>query len=63
MKKISLMNKGYIVQNLLNDKQVEIIKKKIFFYYNLKKNNINRKISSLYLKNSDKAGNRYDLLI
>ena len=62
MNKISLMNKGYIVQNLLNDKQVEIIKKKISFYYNLKKNNINSKISSLYLKNSDKAGNRYDLL-
>ena len=38
------MNKGYIVQNLLNDKQVEIIKKKMSFYFNLKKNIINSKI-------------------
>lgn len=59
---MNLMKKGYITQNILSKKQIEIIKKKISYYYNLKNNNPNKVITLLYKKNPDKAGNRYDLL-
>ena len=37
MKKKKLINKGYVSHHLLSNDQIKIIKKKIIYYYDLKK--------------------------
>ena len=62
MNKNFFLKNGYCQKNLLQQNQIEIVKKAISHIYNLKKKNSNKTIINLLKKFPDKGRNRYDLL-
>lgn len=62
MNKNFFLKNGYCQKSLFQQNQIEIVKKAISYYYDLKKKDLNKTIINLEKKFPDKSGNRYDLL-